>query len=88
MRLPSLILASAGNGHQVLYKSKAFDSLNPKDFDAMCKRMDSVQFDATESFFVTQSLGKMVIGRAKYITSEEYGDIKLKITHCYSGFSL
>jgi hypothetical protein len=83
MKLPSLILASAGNGHQVLYKSKAFESLNPKDFDAMCKRMDSVQFDSEESYFVTQSLGKMVIGRAKHITSEEYGDIKLKITHCY-----
>ncbi|MBE5959419.1 MAG: hypothetical protein E7254_11235 [Lachnospiraceae bacterium] len=83
MRLPSLIIASAGNGYQVLYKSKAFESLNPKDFDAMCKRMDSVSFDAKQAYFVTQSLGKMVIGRAKHIESPEYGDMKLKVTHCY-----
>lgn len=83
MRLPVLIIASAGNGYQILYKSKAFDSLNPRDLEAVCERMDGYKFDGTSSYFVTQSLGKMVIGKSTLISKPEYGDRKIKVTHCY-----
>lgn len=83
MRLPVLIIASAGNGYQTLYKSKAFDSLNPRDLDAVCRRMDGYRFDGNASYFITQSLGKMVIGKSTLISKPEYGDRKIKVTHCY-----
>lgn len=83
MRLPALIIASAGNGYQTLYKSRAFDSLNPRDLDAVCRRMDGYRFDGRYSYFVTQSLGKMVIGKSTLISKPEYGERKIKVTHCY-----
>jgi len=83
MRLPSIIIASAGNGYQVLYKSKAFDSLNPADFNAMCERMDGARFDGENAYIVTQSLGKIVLGKSTMVSKPEFGDIKIKVTHCY-----
>lgn len=83
MRLPALIIASAGNGYQTLYKSTAFDSLNPRDLDAVCRRMDGFKFDGRYSYFITQSLGKMVIGKSTLISKPEYGERKIKVTHCY-----
>lgn len=83
MRLPALIFASAGNGYQILYRSEAFKSLNPVDFDAVCKRMDNYRFEGDSSYFVTQSLGKVVIGKSTQISKPEFGERKIKVTHCY-----
>lgn len=83
MRLPALIIASAGNGYQVLFKSRAFDSLNPRDFEAVCNRMDSFKFESKNAYFITQSLGKMVIGKSTQISKPEFGQRKIKVTHCY-----
>lgn len=83
MRLPALIIASAGNGYQILYKSEAFNSLNPMDLDAVCKRMDNYRFEGESSYIITQSLGKMVIGKSTQISKPEFGERKIKVTHCY-----
>ena len=82
MRIPALIIASMGNGYRVLYKSKIFDSLKPTDFDMVCKRMDGFRFEDSEAYFITQSIGRMVIGKSSNIPLED-SEKKVKLVHCY-----